>query len=58
MEGVRCARAMGVGLVSGSMILSCSMIEPGHPCVTISGSAFSNVNEMNVESIDLGDELR
>ena len=28
-----------VGLVSGSMIFSCSMIEPGHPCVTISGSA-------------------
>jgi len=30
-----------VGLVSGSMILSCSMIEPGHPCVTIIGSASS-----------------
>ena len=30
-----------VGLVSGSMIFSCSMTEPGHPCVTISGSAFS-----------------
>ena len=30
-----------VGLVSGSMIFSCSMIEPGHPCVTISGSASS-----------------
>jgi hypothetical protein len=30
-----------VGLVSGSMILSCSMIEPGQPCVTISGSASS-----------------
>ena len=28
-----------VGLVSGSTIFSCSMIEPGHPCVTISGSA-------------------
>ena len=27
--------------VSGSMIFSCSMIEPGHPCVTISGSASS-----------------
>ena len=23
------------------MIFSCSMIEPGHPCVTISGSASS-----------------
>jgi hypothetical protein len=30
-----------VGLVSGSMIFSCSTIEPGHPWVTISGSAFS-----------------
>ena len=30
-----------VGSVSGSMIFSCSMIEPGHPCVTISGSASS-----------------
>ena len=30
-----------VGFVNGSMILSCSMIEPGHPCVTMSGSAFS-----------------
>ena len=29
-----------VGLVSGSMIFSCSMIDPGHPCVTMSGSAF------------------
>jgi hypothetical protein len=27
-------------LVSGSMIFSCSMIEPGQPCETISGSAF------------------
>ena len=27
------------GLVSGSMIFSCSMIEPGQPCETISGSA-------------------
>jgi hypothetical protein len=23
------------------MIFSCSMTEPGHPCVTMSGSAFS-----------------
>jgi hypothetical protein len=30
-----------VGLVSGSMIFSCSMMEPGHPCVTISSSAAS-----------------
>jgi hypothetical protein len=28
-----------VGLVSGSMIFICSMIEPGQPCETISGSA-------------------
>jgi NAD(P)-dependent dehydrogenase (short-subunit alcohol dehydrogenase family) len=26
-----------VGLVSGSMIFSCSMIEPGQPCETING---------------------
>ena len=30
-----------VGLVSGSMILICSMIEPGQPCVTIIGKALS-----------------
>jgi hypothetical protein len=30
-----------VGSVSGSMIFNCSMIEPGQPCVTISGSASS-----------------
>jgi hypothetical protein len=29
-----------VGLVSGSMIFSCSMTEPGQPCETINGSAF------------------
>jgi hypothetical protein len=44
------------------MIFICSVIEPGHPCVTISGNAFScfrtDVNEMNVQSVDLGDELR
>ena len=30
-----------VGSVSGSMTFSCSMIEPGQPCVMISGSASS-----------------
>ncbi len=30
-----------VGSVSGSMILSCSIVEPGQPWVTISGSASS-----------------
>ena len=30
-----------VGLVSGSMIFSCSMTDPGHPCVTMSGNALS-----------------
>ena len=30
-----------VGLVSGSIIFNCSMTDPGHPCVTISGNAFS-----------------
>jgi hypothetical protein len=29
-----------VGFVSGSMIFSCSMTEPGQPWVTIIGSAF------------------
>jgi len=28
-----------VGLVNGSMIFACSMIEPGHPCVTMTGNA-------------------
>ena len=28
-----------VGSLSGPMIFNCSMIEPGQPCVTISGSA-------------------
>jgi hypothetical protein len=32
---------LAVGSVSGSMILSCSMVEPGHPWVTMSGSASS-----------------
>jgi hypothetical protein len=35
-----------VGLVSGSMIFSCSMIEPGHPSVTMSGIAFSCCERM------------
>ena len=30
-----------VGSISGSMIFSCSMTEPGHPCVTMSGNALS-----------------
>jgi hypothetical protein len=30
-----------VGLVNGSMIFNCSMIDPGHPCVTMIGSALS-----------------
>jgi hypothetical protein len=63
MESVRCAGAMcAVGLVSGSIIFSCSMTEPGHPCVTMSGNAFScfrtNVNKMNVQPVDFGHELR
>jgi hypothetical protein len=33
-----------VGLISGSMIFSCSTTEPGHPCVTMSGNAFSCSN--------------
>ena len=46
-----------VGLVSGSMIFSCSMMEPGQPWVTIIGSPFfvpgAHVDEMNVEAIDV-----
>ena len=34
-----------VGSVSGPMILSCSMTEPGQPCVTISGKAFGCLSE-------------
>ena len=30
-----------VGLVSGSMIFNCSTTDPGHPCVTMSGSALA-----------------
>ena len=30
-----------VGSVSGSMIFSCSIVEPGHPWVTMSGNASS-----------------
>ncbi len=41
MEGVVRARAVAVGSVSRSMIFSCSMIEPGHPWLTTSGSASS-----------------
>ena len=44
------------------MIFSCSMIEPGQPCVMMSGSAFgmlrTHVDEVDVEAVDLGDELR
>ena len=44
------------------MIFSCSRIEPGQPCVTISGSAFgmlrTHMQEVNVDPIDVGDELR
>jgi hypothetical protein len=44
------------------MILSCSMVEPGHPWVTMSGSASScfgaHVDEVDVHPVDLGDEVR
>jgi hypothetical protein len=32
------------------MIFSCSMIEPGHPCTTISGNTFSCWNARIVDS--------
>ena len=42
MEGVGRARPpCAVGSVSGSMIFSCSIVEPGQPWVTIRGSASS-----------------
>ncbi len=34
-------RPCAVGLVSGPIILSCSIIKRGHPCVTISRNAYS-----------------
>src|SRR5687767_6080513 len=43
------------------MIFICSMIEPGHPWVTIRASIFvlrTNVNEVDGQPIDLGDEIR
>ncbi len=51
-----------VGSVSGPMIFSCSMIEPGQPCVTISGKAFwcfeRTWMKWMSDPIDFGDELR
>ena len=44
------------------MIFICSMIDPGHPCVTMSGNAFSCFErtwmKVNVQPVDLGDEVR
>ena len=41
-----------VGSVSGPMSFSCSRIEPGHPCVMMTGSAFvvlrAHVNEVDL----------
>jgi hypothetical protein len=49
------------GLVSGPMIFSCSMMEPpsvrddhGQRVLMLR----ANVNEMNVQPVDLGDEMR
>ena len=51
-----------VGLVSGSMIFSCSMTEPGHPCVTMQRQRVlvlrADVDEVDVQPVDLGDEVR
>ena len=51
-----------VGSVSGSMIFSCSMIEPGQPWLTIERQRVlvlrANVDEVDVQPVDLGDELR
>jgi hypothetical protein len=54
VEDIRCVSALASGLFSGPMIFRCSMTEPGHPYVTIMGSACSslqtNVNELNGEA--------
>jgi len=51
-----------VGLVSGSIIFSCSITEPGHPWGDDQRQGIfmfrTNINEMNVQPIDFGDELR
>ena len=41
LETIQALALCAVGLISGSMIFSCSITEPGHPCVTMSGNAFS-----------------
>ena len=51
-----------VGSVSGPMIFSCSTTEPGQPWVMMIGRAFgvprADVDEVDVEPVDLGQELR
>jgi len=39
VEPFRLGSAVGLGLVSGSMIFNSSMIEPGQPCVMMTGRA-------------------
>src|SRR6267378_4027950 len=68
MDGITKSKASdalapcAVGLVSGSTIFNCSTTDPGHPCVTNERQRIfmfrTSVNEMNVQPIDLGDELR
>ena len=62
MERVRRAAAVRVGSVSGSMIFSCSMIEPG-PAVRDDERERvlvprADVDEVDVEPVDLGHEVR
>jgi hypothetical protein len=51
-----------VGFVNRSISFSCSMIEPGQPWLMMIGSAFvvlrADVDEVDVQAVDLGDELR
>ena len=49
MEGVRRAVPYAVGSISGSMIFSCSMIEPGHPWFTTIGDASSRETERGLK---------
>jgi len=55
METSAALAPWAVGFASGSTIFSCSMIEPGHPCVDDQRQripCLTHVNEMNVEPVD------
>ena len=61
VEGVLGAAACALGSVSGPMILSCSMTEPGHPCDDERKRILmtrTDVDEVDVDPVYAGDELR